>query len=377
MNIKTLVWAVLILLFYSCGKKTKAVEKADTGIEIKFKYAQNIRMKKCEGYTRVELRDPWKKGKTLHIYYLVDKEKTRPKTNGTIIHVPLKRMVIFTTAHANLMEWLGGGKGIIGVADSKYMLIPDIQRRLKNQGENDAIADCGEAMNPNVERIIDSQADAVLLSPFDNGGGYGALEKTTIPIIECADYMETSALGRAEWMRFYGRLVGLGKEADSLFNTVEREYQRFKGIAKKDGKRGNILPERKTGTVWYIPGGRSTMGMLYRDANIDYAYANDNHSGSLALPFETILDKMGEADTWLMSFQGNMSKKLLLQEFAGYRELEAYSKGRIFGCAVDKRPYFEEVSWRPDWLLRDLIIIFHPTTKTYLGNKLRYFQPIH
>ena len=42
-----------------------------------------------------------------------------------------------------------------------------------------------------------------------------------IPIIECADYMETSALGRAEWMRFYGLLFGVAPQADSLFAEVD------------------------------------------------------------------------------------------------------------------------------------------------------------
>lgn len=41
---------------------------------------------------------------------------------------------------------------------------------------------------------------------FENSGGYGKLDKLHIPIIEAADYMESSPLGRAEWMKFYGML---------------------------------------------------------------------------------------------------------------------------------------------------------------------------
>ena len=33
--------------------------------------------------------------------------------------------------------------------------------------------------------------------------------------------METSALGRAEWMRFYGLLFGVVSKADSLFAEVD------------------------------------------------------------------------------------------------------------------------------------------------------------
>ena len=118
------------------------------------------------------------------------------------------------------------------------------------------------------------------------------------------------------------------------------------------------------------------MGLIYRDAQLSYAYASDTHSGSLPLSFETVLDKAGEADIWLMSFQGHLTKRQLLAEYAGYEQLRAFKEGRIYGCPVDRKPYFEEVSWRPDWLLRDLIVLFHPALRDRLGSDLRYYQPI-
>ena len=92
---------------------------------------------------------------------------------------------------------------IAGVADLKYMQLPDVQQRV----EKGLVADCGDSMSPDVELMAGLQPDAVWLSPFENSGGYGRLEQLGIPIIECADYMETSPLGRAEWMRFYGLLL--------------------------------------------------------------------------------------------------------------------------------------------------------------------------
>lgn len=89
-------------------------------------------------------------------------------------------------------------------------------------------------MAPDIERIIALKPETILLSPFENSGGYGKLDKLHIPIIEAADYMESSPLGRAEWMKFYGMLFGNeeGKsngisgscepKADSLFAKIER-----------------------------------------------------------------------------------------------------------------------------------------------------------
>ena len=113
----------------------------------------------------------------------------------------------------------------------------------------------GDAMNPDIEKIIDFHPDAILLSPFENGGGYGRIEKLGVPIIECADYMETSPLGRAEWMRFFGLLFGRQQQADSLFYRVRNEYIRLKGLVGKLNRRPTLISELKNGSAWYVPGG--------------------------------------------------------------------------------------------------------------------------
>ena len=278
-------------------------------------------------------------------------------SDGVRVDVPIQRSVVFTSAHANLLEMLHAGKSISGVADLKYMLIPDIQRRAHSKG---GIVNCGDAMKPDVEQIIDLKPEAILLSPFENGGGYGRLEEIGVPVIECADYMEESALGRAEWMKFYGLLYGREREADSLFAVVEKNYQALSEKANQSKITRSVLPDRKVGPVWYLPGGESSVGLLYKDAHGMYAYAKDKHSGSLSMPFETVLDKFVQSDFWILSYRGDFNRAKLLAEFQGYSMLKPCRTGEIYGCKVDSIPYFEEVSWRPDWLLSDLIQLFHP-----------------
>ncbi|MDR0185732.1 ABC transporter substrate-binding protein [Prevotella brunnea] len=365
-------YLLVFIVCCACNNNVKKVadspEKDTTTIE--FKYAQNIKVEQQTDYLKVILSNPWKKGKTLHTYYIIKKgENPDVPDDGTLIHVPLERSVFFTTAHANLMEMLNKQKVIAGVTDPQYMLIPDVQKRLKTN----EITNCGDGMKPDIEKIIDLKPDALLLSPFENSGGYGQLDELKIPIIECADYMETSALGRAEWMKFYGLLFGCEGVADSLFSEVEKGYLALKTKAKKAKQTLSVLPDRKTGSVWYVPGGASSVGLLYKDANGKYAFAKDTHSGSLALPFETILDKMGESDFWILTYMGTLNKKQLLSEYQGYAALKPFRTGHIYGCAVDKIPYFEEVSWRPDWLLNDLLQLFHPDL--YEG-KLRYYRTL-
>ena len=351
--------SVLVLCFSLLVSCSLRQQKANEEIgETGFKYARNIIMEHKDCYGVVKLLNPWKKRKILKTYYLMPRNaESENISDGVRVDVPIQRSVVFTSAHANLLEMLHAGKSISGVADLKYMLIPDIQRRAHSKG---GIVNCGDAMKPDVEQIIDLKPEAILLSPFENGGGYGRLEEIGVPVIECADDMEESALGSAEWMKFYGLLYGREREADSLFAVVEKNYQALSEKANQSKITRSVLPDRKVGPVWYLPGGESSVGLLYKDAHGMYAYAKDKHSGSLSMPFETVLDKFVQSDFWILSYRGDFNRAKLLAEFQGYSMLKPCRTGEIYGCKVDSIPYFEEVSWRPDWLLSDLIQLFHP-----------------
>ncbi len=354
--IRRLLWLfALPLLLCACGGRT-AVNKNDTHSQ--FRYAQLLTVNAKDGTVSVE--DPWRQGVTLQT---LKQDK------------PFRRVVVFTTSHCQLMEYLGVADRIVGVCDSKYILIKDIQRRLSlAKGAEGKIEDCGSSMNPDMERIIALKPDAIILSPYE-GMNLQKIERLGIPVVLAADYMETSSLGRAEWMRYYGKLFGQAVRADSLFQVVDSTYQSLKSYAAKLSKGKSVLTERKTGAVWYTPGGKSTVGVTIRDANGGYAFANDNHSGSLALNFETILSKAGQSDIWAFKFNGSrmMTKADILREFNGYAALKAFRTGDIYECNCTEKPYFEESSWRPDYLLREMIILLHPDAK--LG-KLRYYQKL-
>ncbi|MBQ4175568.1 MAG: ABC transporter substrate-binding protein [Prevotella sp.] len=369
---KNILHILIILSFLLSCKGNKVDYVSKQGDTIHFKYAENIEMVKYPDYTIVRLKNPWNEGSYLHTYILTQKgQKQTPYLEGTNISFPLQKSIVFNTAHASLLGMLESTKQIKGVCDLKYMNLPEIHHLVSQ----DEITDCGNSMSPDIERIIDLKADAILLSPFENSGGYGRLEEIGIPIIECADYMETSALGRAEWMKFYGLLYGCEQKADSLFAEVEKAYHQLMKQAQQSTTHRSIVTERMTGSTWYIAGGKSSVGRLIADAKGIYAWASDTHSGSLALPFEAVLDKAGDADVWIFNDSGTspMTYQRLSSEFHGYTSMKAFQRKQVYVVNSMTVPYFEQVSFRPDWLLRDYIILLHPDLK--LGN-LKYFKPL-
>lgn len=369
------ILSIAVSLISCGGKFTPATN--DEGDTLVFKYARMIHVVQHEGYTDVTIDNPWKEGRVLHRYRLVPSAATQSqptvKDDGfTLVRVPLQRSVVFTSVHAALLQQLGASRQVAGVADLKYMKVPYVREGVARG----TIEDCGDGMSPVIEKIIDAEADAILLSPFENSGGYGRLEDINIPLIECAEYMEQSPLARAEWIRFYGLLYDRQRQADSIFAIVDSNYGLLKKVATTSRINPTVLMDKQTGSVWYVPGGRSTIGRMLQDARCNYPYAADEHSGSLALPFESVLEKCGEADVWLFRYDSEqpMTRARLMTEQPGYQQLQPVKTGRLYGCNVMTSMFYEESPFRPDYLLQDFIQILHPDIPNLLP--LRYYQKV-
>ena len=364
----------LVLFLSACSGKDKTVSVFISGDTIPLRYADNLTLVSYPDYTIATLRNPWDTLKTLHTYILVPASQPLPAhmPEGTIVRTPLRKSVIYSSVHCSLMDKLGAAGSIGGVCDLKYIKLPVIQDGYRNG----TVTDCGDGMNPDMEKIIDLHPDAILLSPFENSGGYGRVEKLNIPIIECADYMETSALGRAEWMRFYGLLFGEAQKADSLFAEVEKNYNELKALVAPLSSAPSVISELKNGSAWYVPGGKSTSARIYADAGANYVFADDEHSGSVPLAFETVFDKGQNADFWLIKYNQAIDKtyKELEQDYAPYTGFRAFKERNIYGCNTGKVDFYEDSPFHPDRLLKDLIKIFHPTLLE--GYELKYFTKL-
>ena len=434
--------ATAALLMAACqGGKTAAAD-AEAGDTLEMKYAKLLTIVKhgdgeetsdaAEGidyqYAEAIIANPWKAGTMLHRYILIPKGKEGDETVARLalqrtsgmgcttdtVRTPVERSAVFIAPHCQLMYELGCQQAIRGVCDLNYINIPDVRKRAASAGNassekassgnasaQNSIVDCGSSMAPDIERIIALKPEAILVSPFENSGGYGKLDKLHIPLIEAADYMESSPLGRAEWMKFYGMLFGKDKNisttaaveaseaaagkaseatlpascelrADSLFAQIEKEYLNLKAEAGKLPKGLSILTERKTGGVWYVPGGQSTIGILLKDANARYIFSDDKHSGSLPMSPEQILAKGKQVDVWAFKYFGGapLSQVQLLQEYDGYTALAAFNRGNIYQVDTSTVPYFELTSFHPELLLREFIILAHGER----FGKLRFYK---
>lgn len=368
-------WIVGVALAICLGCKGKrATDVEDTKVSIGMRYAEQFTLDSCDNYWMVRVRNPWDTAKILHTYVLVDRDKEllTGLPEGTVVRIPVTKTLVYSSVHCSLLTELGALDQMGGVCDLQYIDIPEIQSRCASG----RMINAGNSMNPDIEKIIDFHPDAILLSPFENSGGYGRVEKLGVPIIECADYMETSPLARAEWMRFFGLLFGQQQRADSLFDKVCTEYLRLCDLVKDLERRPTVISELKSGSAWYIPGGKSTVSRLYQDAGATYLWAEDEHSGSIPLSFETVFDHGHNAEFWLFKYNQSQDKTLseLEQDYPLYTGFRAFQSGQVYGCNSGCVPFYEETPFHPDWLLQDLIRIFHPGVLP--EGECRYFKKL-
>ena len=371
--LKSLFLTAVLPILASC-KGSGTVTVLENAASIDMKYASLLTLQEGDGFIWAQIKNPWDTTKVLHSYVLVPKGQDTPGNlpQGEVIRTPLSHSLFYTSIHVSLIDELGAYNVISGVCDQQYMHIEQVRKDI----ESGKIVDCGMSQTPDMEKIMDLAPDAILLSPFENSGTYGKLGSMGIPIIECADYMETGALGRAEWMRFYGLLVGKRETADSLFAAIESDYNRLKTLVKDVKQKPTVVCGKKFGASWHVAGANSTIGQLVADAGGDYVFSNEPATGSVPYAPEKVFDRAQSADLWLFKYRQEvpLTYEQLAQEWNNYAEMNAFKKHNVYGCNLFKVDYYEETPFHPNLLLRDYICIFHP--EVLENSQARYFTRI-
>ena len=318
--------------------------------------ARLLSMQRADGYTVVTVGNPWKGG-VLHRYVLVPAEAPVPEDlpEGTVVRTPVKNALVYSSVHTSLMRELNALDAVRGVVDSQYFIDADIVDGVKSG----TIADCGNSMNPTVEKVIEMGPDAILLSPYQDAS-YGQITGLDIPIIECADYLEFDPLGRAEWVKFYGELLGKRAEADSLYNAVVNAYNAVKQKASAADTRPTVVTEMVINGVWNVPGGQSYMARILGDAGGRYLWADDENTGSLALDFNQVLAVAQNADYWFIKWTNITTLKDLQGTYDLNKEMAAFQNKRVYVCDTDKTRFFNRIPFHPEVLLREFAAILHP-----------------
>lgn len=339
---KRLYYLFIPIVLLSCNKKSGKTEEESVTTESKTEYAT-----KFQSYEdKLVVTEPWP-GAVKSITY-------------TLGEAP-ERIVVTSTTHLPYLEMLGLEDRLVGFPGTQYISSQKI-RKLVDEGK---IMDLGPDGSINLELLLSLQPNAVFA--FDMGNestNLDKIEEAGIPVIYNADFLETSTLGRAEWIRFYGAYFHKEEKADSIFNMIATAYDSLKNLVKDVNERPTLLSGVMYGDAWFLPGGNNWSAQFYKDAGGHYLWEDNPASGWIEVSFETVFDKAMEAEYWIGISTFNTLKELAGQD-ARYGSFEAFKENKVYSYNKRRGPmggydFFESGYARPDIVLADLIKILHP-----------------
>ncbi|MDE7180317.1 MAG: ABC transporter substrate-binding protein [Muribaculaceae bacterium] len=364
----------ILFTIAACGGKHPSHAPAPEGRRVEMRHAQLLRIIEADDATTlVEIVNPWDTTKFLGKYALIERGKETPTSIPDVymrINVPLERSVVYSGLHSSVIAELGGIGQVNGVCDVAYISDSLTSERVSNG----KIIDCGSNYSPNLEKILSLKPDAVILSPYENSQDLDKFRRIGLTPVEAADYMEATPLARAEWIRLFGRLYGNKEGADSIFNQVEKDYNSLKRLASSSAERPKVLIDRIYSGVWDVPTSGSVTGIMIEDAGGRNPFNSYKDGGAAHLAPEEVLMKAGEADIWLVRYaEPKLSIDDLRKENALYARIRALTNGRVYGANTIGSGLFEDATFHPEKVLREMIILFHPES---VNGPLKYYHKL-
>ncbi|MFU8847661.1 MAG: ABC transporter substrate-binding protein [Opitutales bacterium] len=312
----------------------------------------------------LEVNNAFRDSTRTYRYALVPRgSEVPPLPKGmTVIRTPVQRVVAMETVYIGYLEALGQLERIAAAATVDYITNPQVRQRVA-EGTIQALQ-VGQAID--VEKLLLLKPDLILTSisgdaSFDIPA---KLERTGLPIVLTAGYMEQHPLARAEWIKFIAAFFEQDALAHELFDGIGERYQALRSLTENLESKPTVLCGAPYSGVWYVPGGASFTARGIKDAGGDYLWSEDNSLGGIPLDTERVFFKAANADFWINpSFYRSMAA--LLAADARFAKFAPARKGKIFNNTRQVGPNGGNAIWesgimQPDQVLADLIRIFHP-----------------
>ena len=355
-----LLLVVLLVALTACRFNTQ-VKEEKVEVDNMMRYAHNVVVSEQDYGYLMEIICPWDTTLSLGKFALV-KDTTKAVGEGlTQIKVPVQSVVSFSATQWSVFLRLGEINRVKGILEGRFVTDSTMRALLAEQ----KVYDIGTEAAADIERMIQIQPDILLYSPYFDGN-QGGLNITGAVLFPFADYMENTPLGRAEWIRVIGMLIGCEDKANAWFDDIERRYNALSTLCAKVEHRPTVFSDLAFNGQWYVAGGRSYIAKLFADAGADYIWKDNPSTASVPMDAESILAKAQHADYWrvINSNPFPMTYASLGKESPVYPLFDAFKNHQIIVCDILSTGYFEQSQCEPDLLLADFIHFFHPELLT-------------
>ncbi len=291
------------------------------------------------------------------------------------IKTPIQRIALTSTTHIPALVLLEESSRLVAFPNTNYISSPKV-RKLIEKGK---VTDLGTNQQPDLEKLALSKAEVFIGYQIDQSRNIEELLKSVkIPVLLNADWNEQTALGKAEYIKFFGALFEKDELAEKIYNQIKTNYLELQKRAGLAVKRPTVMAGALFEDSWYAPQGSSWGAQFIKDAGASYIYENTTGTGSLRYDLEKIYLDCKNADFWIGPGQFEKRSDLLAAD-ARYAKFKAFRNNKVFSYSAKKGAtggvlFYELASNRPDLVLKDLVYIFHP--ELVPNHKLYFFTQV-
>lgn len=331
------------------------------------KYAKRFKISYHGGYKILEVNSPWRSSSDTFKYVLYRRGATKPNITDAnlFVEIPLKRVVVTSTSLAPSFEMLGITDRLVGMvnprfANTKSVAAAFASGKIKAIGKGNGMED-----SVNLEKLLEVDPELVFTygtgTKFDH---HAKFDEANVDYVFTASYMEETPLGRCEWLKFVAAFFNKEAVAEKLFDEMATRYEELAKRGRATRKKPVTFNNISFRGTWHVPGGRSYIATLIRDAGADYIWKDDGSVGGKPLNLEGVLAKAKNAEVWINPGVYD-SLDAILEADPRHGIFRAMKTGNIYNhtLRINKyggNDYWEGAMARPHLLLADLITIMHP-----------------
>ena len=364
-QIKHFIFVILIAVTYSFTACNAKNEKEQHILEkVDLNYASGFSIYRGNNFWEVEVTQPWAGADKFFTYLVLEENAEKPAGDyDAIIQLPVDKIVLTSTTQIPHLDLLNSTEKLIGFPNLNLISSDKTWKQI----DAGKVTDLGAGPSANTEMVIDLAPDWIMISTLGDDLKYlDLLAQAEIPAVINGEYVEQHPLGRAEWIKFTGVLLGKYEEAKIAFEQVEKDYLEAEILSDSidDSLRPTVLSGVLYQDIWYAPGSESWGAKILQNAGGDYIFSDQKGTGSAQLNYEFVVENALEADYWIgsadfpdLETMGNAEPR--------YKAFSAFKSGKVFSYTQKRGKaggleYFELGYMRPDLILKDLIKILHP-----------------
>ena len=354
-------WMGWGLLLFSCEEKQVEDQQK---IPVPLDFATGFKLYQGEGFWEIEVSKGYTGSSETYRYLVLDSGVNLNSSGyDAVVQLPIDAVVLTSTTQVPHLDALDQTDVLMGFPQTDLISSPRARARIA-AGK---VKELGAGPSANPELVLELQPDWIMISTLGEDLRYlEVFKQAGIPALINGEYVEQNPLGRAEWIKFTGLLLGKYKEALAQFEQIKKDYNEATSLAssipEKDKPR--VLSGVMYQDIWYAPGGDSWAAQLLEKAGGSYVFGKEGASGSLQLNYEVVLDQGTTAPVWVGAADFASRAEMGTRE-PRYQAFAAWQTGELYTYTAKKGEtggleYFELGYLRPDLILKDLIKILHP-----------------